>query len=75
MYYRIVNISNGVDPTKSNKSKECMTVSYYHLTYKFQSESTVYSLAECQGPLCSKQSRYIKFKWQQRNSNLQPLSS
>ena len=32
-------------------------------------------LPECQGTSCSKQVRYLKFKWQQRDSNLQPLSS
>ena len=28
-----------------------LTVSYYHVTYEFQSESTFYSLPECQGYL------------------------
>ena len=32
-------------------------------------------LPECQGTPCSKQVRYLKFKWLQRDSNPQPLSS
>ena len=47
----------------------------YHIMYKFQSESTLYSLPERQGTLCSKQVPYLKFKWQQRDSNSQPFSS
>ena len=30
-------------------------------------------LPECKGTLCSKQTRYLKFKWLQRDSNPQPL--
>ena len=30
-------------------------------------------LPECQGTPCSKQAPYLKFKWQQRDSNPQPL--
>ena len=52
-----------------------LTVCCYHVTYEFQSESTVYSLPECQGTPCSKQVPYLKFKWQQRDSNAEPLSS
>ena len=32
-----------------------MTVCYYDVTYEFESESTLYSLPECQGTLSSKQ--------------------
>ena len=32
----------------------------YHVTYEFQSESTVYNLTECQGTPCSKQVPYLK---------------
>ena len=32
-------------------------------------------LPECQGTPCSKQAPYLKFKWLQRDSNPQPLSS
>ena len=42
---------------------------------EFQSESTLYSLPECQGTPCSKQAPYLKFKWQQRDSNPQSLSN
>ena len=31
-------------------------------------------LLECQGTTCWKEAWYLKFKWQQRDSNLQPLS-
>ena len=57
------------------KIKYLMTVCYYHVTYESESEFTLYSLPECQGTLCSKQAPYLKFKWQQRDSNPQPLSS
>ena len=43
-----------------------LTVCSYHVTYTFQYESTLYS--------CSKQARYLKFKWLQQDSNPQPLS-
>ena len=36
--------------------------------YEFRSESTLYSLPECQGTDSSKQALYLKFKWQQRDS-------
>ena len=42
-----------------------MTVCYYHVIYEFHSESTLYSLPECQGTPCSKQAPYLKFKGQQ----------
>ena len=32
---------------------------YYHVTYEFQCESTLYSLPECQGTPCSKQAPYL----------------
>ena len=51
------------------------TVWYYHVTYEIQSESTLYSLPECQGTPYSKQAAYLKIKWQQQDSNPQPLSS
>ena len=38
-----------------------LTVCYYHVTYEFQSESTLLSLPECQGTPCSKQAPYLKF--------------
>ena len=36
-----------------------LTVCYYHVTYEFQSESTLCSLPECQGRPCSKQAPYL----------------
>ena len=48
-----------------------LTVCYYHVTYQFHSESTLNSVPECQGTPCSKQAPYLKFKWQQRDSNPQ----
>ena len=45
-----------------------MLLCYCHVMYEFQSESTPYSLPECQGTPCSKQAPYLKFKWQQRDS-------
>ena len=32
-------------------------------------------MPECQGTDCSKQAQNLKFKWEQRDSNPQPLSS
>ena len=55
--------------------KQEPTVCYYHVTYEFQSEPTLYKLPECQETPYSKQAPYLKFKWQQRDSNPQPLSS
>ena len=34
-----------------------VNVCYYHVTYKFQSENTLYSLPECLGTPCSKESK------------------
>ena len=51
-----------------------LTVCYYHVTYEFPIESTLYSLPECQGTLCSKQGQYLKFKRQQQDLNPQRLS-
>ena len=58
------------------------TVCYFYVTHEFQSESTLYSLPECQGTPCrhkagtifSKQAPYLKFKWQCQDSNPQPFS-
>ena len=36
-----------------------MTVCYYHVTYEFQSGSTLHSLPECQGTPYSKQAPYL----------------
>ena len=50
-------------------------VCYYYVAYEFQSESTLYIFPECQETPCPKQAPYLEFKWQQRDSNPQPLSS
>ena len=52
-----------------------LTVCYYHVTYKFQSESIHIVLPECQETPCWKQAPYLKFKLQQCDLNPQPLSS
>ena len=38
LYYDRINISDGIDPTKSNRSKECMIFHYWLFNhgYKFQ---------------------------------------
>ena len=45
------------------KTSNVLTVCYYNVTYKFQSESTPYSLPECPGTPCLKQAPYLKFTW------------
>ena len=52
-----------------------LTLCCYHVTYKLKSESTLDSLPECQETPCSKQALYLKFKWLERDSNQQPLST
>ena len=44
------------------KPTSTLSVCYYHVTYEVQSESTLYSLPECQGTPCWKQAPYLKFK-------------
>ena len=56
-------------------NKKFLTACYYHVTYEFQSESTLYSLPECQGIIYSKQVPYMKFKREQLDLNPLPLSS
>ena len=51
---------------------DCMPLPY-HLRISEQIY-TLY-LPECRGTPCSDQARYLKFKWLQRDTNLQPLSS
>ena len=82
--YHLLLVSNRIYVTDSqywgtiqiwwNLNEQLLTVCYCHLTYEFQSKSTLYSLPEFQGTPCSKQAPYLKFKWQQRYSNPQPLS-
>ena len=40
---------------RKRKNRFLQSVCYYHVTYEFQSESTLYSVPECQGIPCSKQ--------------------
>ena len=49
-----------------------LTVCYY-ITWRFHSESKLYSSPECQETPCLKQAQYLKFNRQQQDSNLQPL--
>ena len=51
-----------------------LSVCYYHVMYNFQSESTLYSLPGSQRTPCSRQVPYLKFKWQQQDSNPEPLN-
>ena len=60
----LLNITNGISIesliflflTFQSFTFECnekiFTVCYYHVTYEFQSESTLYNLSECQGTPC-----------------------
>ena len=57
------------------QSKNKLVVCYCQVTYEFQSDSTIYSLPECQVTPCSKQAPYLKFNWQQWDSNPQPINS
>ena len=52
-------------------STECMFLSCHVRISKWI--HTLY-LSECQGTLCSKRARYLKFTWLQRDLNPQPLS-
>ena len=61
------NIDLNLLPHRLNKKKGYLSIRYYHVPYEFQSESTLYSLPDCQGTPCSKQASYLKFKWQQRD--------
>ena len=38
LYYNRTDVSKGIDPTKSNKSRECMIFNYcfFHHRFKFQ---------------------------------------
>ena len=51
---------------------DCMILSYHVRVWEW---IHTLQLPECQGTPCSKQASYLKFKWLQRDSNPQPLSS
>ena len=53
-------------------SFDCMSFSCY--VRVSESIHTLY-FPKCQGTPCSKQAKYLKFKWLQRDSNPHPLSS
>ena len=53
-----MNGSKSVNKNINNlheRALRLMTVCYYHAMYEFQSESTLYSVPECEGTPCSKQ--------------------
>ena len=41
MYYERIDVSEGIDPTKSNKSKECMICHYWFFNHGFKFEDSV----------------------------------
>ena len=41
LYYNRIDIIAGTDPTKSNKSKECMTTFYCFLNHGFKFQDSV----------------------------------
>ena len=36
LYYNITDISEGIDPAKSNNRKECMVCHYWFFNYRFE---------------------------------------
>ena len=43
LYYDRIDISEGIDPTKSNKSKECMICHYCFFNHGFKFQDSVYN--------------------------------
>ena len=41
LYYNRIDISEGTDPTKSNKSKECMICHFLFFNYGFKSQDSI----------------------------------
>ena len=41
LYYKRIDISEEIDPTKSNKSKECMFRRYWFFNHGFKSQDSV----------------------------------
>ena len=41
LYYEIINISKGVDPTKSIRSKECMICYYWFFNHGFKFQDSI----------------------------------
>ena len=43
LYYDTIDISEGIDPTKSNKSREWMIYHYFFFNHAFKSEDYVFN--------------------------------
>ena len=41
LYYDRIDISKGIDPTKSNKSRECMICQYWFFNHGFKFQDSV----------------------------------
>ena len=41
LYYDRIDISKGIDPTKSNRSKECMICYYWFFNHEFKFQDSV----------------------------------
>ena len=41
LYYDKIDISDGIDPTKSNKSRECMICHYWFFNHRFKFQDHV----------------------------------
>ena len=48
---------------------------HYHVNYEFRSQSRLYCLSESEGIPCSNLASFLKFKWQQQDSNPKGLST
>ena len=46
LYYDRIDISKGIDPTKSNKSRECMICYYFFLNHGFKFQDYVCSACD-----------------------------
>ena len=60
LYYGRINISEGVDPVKSNNSKECVTCRYWYFNHGFKFQDSV----------CNGCHDLTMFKMEQKNLNL-----
>ena len=43
LYYEIINISEGIDPTKSNRSKEYMICQYWFFNHGFKFQDSLFN--------------------------------
>ena len=43
LYYERINISEGIDPTKSNRSKECMICHYQFFNHQFKFQDSIFN--------------------------------